>query len=390
MISIRSDNAAVKEILTLMAKKIIESGGFLHSGIEILCMDNIFTINSKLPADTNEKIIQIPNCCLPSVNDYTFRLKDKKIEIEGVKGGADKTQIEIMAMMLDIFSLTKFEEIYESTTFLDEIEKKSPTIFSFLKEKIPEIATKKDTCKLNNFFKTRIISYADNNDGQRDGVIMPFMDALNHHNNAFPYDNSNDSSGIGILLSRPIKNSDECYVCYGPLAPLETFLGMGFYDEGADFLQSISAKIYFHENMRMSIFHKYFPADPEFIHPAIKDIGNFVPSSQCIGGTDIQLGHLFIPRKNKSISMRRIIELNIAKYFPFKKDRLTMEKMIAHIEEELLRINKNFYREILDKCIHEDDVFFEPLFKVCKLSIKIIEDYEEFVKKQPLTHLVYN
>ncbi|ARN76139.1 hypothetical protein [Oceanicoccus sagamiensis] len=361
MAHITSDNPEASKTLQELQELVIENGGHIHPDINFVVNNNSLSIESPLNASNQDHLLYIPDACLPCYDDFDITLKNNEIAISPKNQSIPQSQQQAFNLLITLFNLTKK---------LDEHRENFPGLLQPLPEEIIELLGKKDPSAktqlsppgktaeqhlLDSFFHTRYLSSVRQN-GERKRVLLPMIDFINHNANALPFTTARADSGnfMGIIVChwKDSDSSRECFVDYYPLDPMARFLGYGFVDTSANYIQSIPLSIVIESVGCLHINNKLPKPEEQNKLPtfeAFSKIDNYQPYVQIDQSGNLTLSHLAIPIKDDETkhlnpAIKHAIQMMSGKKLKGKKLERLAQKAQKTLIRENIKYSQNAYK----------------------------------------------
>ncbi len=332
------------------------------------------TIRSPAGTISPEHLICVPESCLPPVDRFELKVQDNAMVIENVSPDVPKSQLICFEIMLEVLNCCGKLEFYAKTNPWLSLNSEPEFLNLLIQGRgyAPKVTGYHDKWQkgqlsdilLQGFLGSRYFGLDSDIYGGKVQILMPFIDYLNHHNDAMGYQVAPCVKGMEargnvsnkclfVNISRPLQDSRECFVKYNFLDPLDSLLIYGFVDESAYFCRSVPLDI---------DFSRHFPSFSIGIHietriginirqktlpKGLKDLRNYLPT---VVGKDkngwISLSHLMIPSTEKAPrALRRVLKTFIGMLYPDAGEN-NLFSMVLFAEKEVLLKNISFYRKL--------------------------------------------
>jgi|GEM_PF-2886629 len=395
MATIRSDNPETKDVLTRIRKLISKNGGALNPGIEIISSDGYLSVNSKLERGNHDQLIYVSPACLPFVDDFELSLDGDLIRGKPlVQNSPSRLHIKTMNLMIELYNLTgKIKEHRDSIPAIALIN--SPLLLDHLYkggQYQPENNNFQGTDQeiVKSFMNSRVSDFVE--DGKIKGVVMPIIDLFNHHQGAFYYNKKNDVdySGISVFNSKPLMDSDECFVRYNhDCDALGLFIIYGFVDSTTTIVRSVPISIELGNIGCIKINRIATPViPPESLPPGARDLNKYFPHINQINKSTIEISSLIIPSYNGLDSLRRILAILIKILAP-NMPGADLNKIIFNTENSILKANAAYYSELQELATnslnagHISPRVAETLTLLAETQLSKLSDYRMRMTSRP-------
>jgi len=403
MATIISTNPDVVSIFSKMEEIIIKEGGFIHPDIQIVENNGNLIVESSLNKDNTDIIFSVPESCLFDTEDITIVLSDNNLIITACKENISDLHKKICALMLNLFNQTDKVPYHKKTFPLPLLN--NPTAFNLVAKKCPGICTKhkidaqelsREQLIVKTFLGCRQLNMKIAN-RHNAKVLMPFIDSLNHNLKCtgidVVHDSDNSSSGLQIKHSKPLPDSDECFINYGPMDPMVRYFHFGYIDTMPYYLQSIPVVLDFSDlgkiiinpfNATASDSTVEFPNELQNIKFLLP---NVIKRTQ-----NLLIWRLFIPIDSKHGALRRILEALILNLAGKKIKRKKLEKLIKNAETKIINENKAYCEAISTltkstKLAEVPETMRVDFAKLANLQLMLLRKYQQKANKLPLCYL---
>lgn len=402
MTEVVSSNPKIISIFLEMQEIITKQGGFFHPEVRIVEDNGNLTVESSLNSDVNDDIFYVPSSCLCNIDDFKITLDGDRLA--AVEKHEDVTAIhkQMCALMLDLFNEAKKISSHRDTFPLPLL--RNPTALEFFDKKFPGLASKYENISNTNaeellvssFLKSRYLDVADS--GRDDlHVLMPFIDTLNHHI-ASPgyqteYDEDKHPTGLRVKHSKPLADSNECFVHYTNLDPMMRYFSFGYVENNFLYIRSIPITLDLPEigkitvgNFEANSHEKYLSFPKQLLNIKI-----FAP--QAVKRDNLLLvDRLLIPADIRPAALRRILEVLIIALAGKSLERELTGKLIAKAESTVLEKNIAYINEmsLLARSLESSDVpkvMVEDLKELTELQLELLNTYRHNAKDLPLCYL---
>ena len=306
-------------------------------------------------------------------------------------------------LMLDLFNETKKISYHRDTYPLPLL--RNPTALELFNKKFPWIASdykhikekNDDKLLVSSFVKSRYLNIADS--GRDDShVLMPFIDALNHYTAStglyVDYDEDKNPTGVRVKHSKPLADSDECFVHYSDLDPMRRYFNYGYVEKHFLYIRSIPITLNFPEIGKIIVDEFKLNSHDKFLALPTKKllkIEFFIPKV-VKRDNHLLVDRLFIPSDIRPAALRRILEVLIIKLEGKSLERDYREKLIAKAEAIVLEKNIAYIKEmsILAHSLESSDVpevMVKNLKELSELQLELLNTYRHNAKKLSLSYL---
>lgn len=358
MVHLFTDDTLVESKLHDLINLTKQNGASFHNEIEIISKNGEMRIDSRLGRSNSEPLIYLPDSCLPRIDDFDVGLDGNDLTFKPRSNKVNNLHAELFGMILELFNLTGKIETHRKT-FPWLVFANSVNILECL-HKGRSVSDKYydyfksgdlDRLTIETFLGARYVNHPYQGGHGIKSALMPIIDCLNHHSFAKGYlhgsPNPMIEKGLLVRNSKPLDNSDECFVRYNKADSLSAYMSYGFVDSSAVMMRSIPLTLDLSEAGIIYVHTYTFPMNAEHIPPVFEDIKYFFPTVRRTGKKELQVSHLMIPPDNAARSLRRILEFLVMTLSPelLKKE---LKRLVRKCEMQILNENFNYYDRLQD------------------------------------------
>ena len=353
MVHIVADDALAESRLRDLVNLTRENGASFHAEIKIVSTKGDLRIDSKLERSNNDPLIYMPDCCLPRLDDFEVNLEGNDLAFRPRSNKVSRLHTELFGMILELFNLTgKIEahkQMFPWLVFansgnilecLHQGRSVSDKYYNSFKAGDLERLT------IESFLGARYVNHTYQDGHGMKAALMPIIDCLNHHSFASTYlDASPDpevKDGLMVRNSKPLENSDECFVRYNKADALSAYMSYGFVDMSASVLRSIPLTVALPGAGKIHVHAYTFPKNAAQIPAGFEDIGYFFPDVRRTGKQELQVSHFMIPPDGAPRALRRILEFLIAILSP-DLSKKELRRLVRKSETQILEDNYRYY-----------------------------------------------
>ena len=335
---------------------ILKYGGYINDNVTVQEKQGELSILSSLPEDNQEDLIILPDACLPRIGDFVITAHDEKLIAEPKSHYIKKSHTTLMRLMIEIYNITNKLSKHRDTNPWLSLEK-SPSLMQKLFEgraMDPKMRQYYEKYKCNNFNEilidtfigSRTLSFKSNTEKKPSDCMMPFIDFVNHFFSSPMIHKNNDKNGsISIKNFLAITGSQECFVHYNMIDPLDSFLVYGFVDDKVPFVKSVPLQFKLHEYSHIQVHTRissYFSGD---LPDSVQDLRAYLPIILEFDDSVMQLSRLLIPGENAPRALRRVLELIIRGWKPML-DPAVVKEIVINAEKLIIRENIEYYTSL--------------------------------------------
>jgi hypothetical protein len=320
---IEGGNNEINAVLHSTVDFVRANGGFIHPSLRIR-MDNgnfsVYTLPGSI--SPSELMVHLPDACLPSLVDFTVNLSEDKLCIETTNPAVTAAMKQGLELVFALYNLTSKIKTHTNNSIYLYLYENNRTLFDFINTAhLPLDIPSEDRNSriLKSFFSSRTMAYTAGNGQRRIYILMPFLDLLNHSNQAMPAGAlplpEHLAAGISVFYSSS-PNNDECLYRYSFFDPLSCGFFGGFVDPSQNIARSIPLTLSL-DSIKLFISRRKELSAPEAIPDVAKDLALYFPVFAIDEENGLPaLSQLVIPSAIAPRSMRRILELAIRNIRP--------------------------------------------------------------------------
>lgn len=389
MVSIVADSADVERCLQRILALATRCGAEFGDHLTIRYAAGDFAIEA--PPDAAGRVLaRFPRDRLVPIAAFRFRLEADDVVIASPDPGLPREQIQLMDAMLALFNLAKKPAQHRRT---------SPwSLIASHPEIVPEIVPRRASADaaqfidfiaagnlhdlmLNSFLRTRVYSDKVSNAAAPPLVLMPIIDALNHHIDGRPFANEcmRERYFLSIRQSRPLPGKGrECFACYGLRDGFDTWMTYNFIDADVSFVRSIAMAIDLPGWGRIGVESLAQAPTSDRLPDAVKDLRFHIPQILARHDGQLTVSGLLIPGPRAPMALRRTLDHLLSEWRPAGRNRADA---VLRAEEQVVAANRSYYRSLarsLQALSLRDEAqrpILDGFARLCDLQLARIERY---------------
>ncbi len=381
MITINSDTAAVETHLRKIEQLIVANGAYLSPDVSVLAQQGNLSLLSALSPQVNNKLLSVPESCLPAVSDFDLKIENDEFVIQSYAKGVSQTHVQLQELMLELYNQTEKLKTYQrSSPWLIP----TPILTQLFKARAKADKIKKfynyaqtgnwQTLLIESFLGSRTFNLKTKQ-GENRMVLMPFIDFANHHHFAKGYQTKQNQLN---LFNSKKAGSEECFVFYTALDSLDTYLIYHFIEPDVPFVRSIPLEIQLPIGT-LEIYSRISSAYPQPLPPNLQDLRSIMPT-WAKQKQRLSAAHLIIPGETMPRALRRVLGVLIQQLEPY----LTKKQLFDYIlfaEEQILAQNMTYYRDTASMLVQEKatlpETTFTELQTLLALQMRKLSEYKQ-------------
>ena len=393
MVAIDSDDAEIGRRLERMLAESRRIGGEFADDLVIRCSGGSLSL-ALPPGSTTDTIIRLPERALLPIKSFQLSLKGDDIVIDGADADISPERRALMEQMVEVYNLTAKIAWYRRTAVplflrarpdLAELVGRGCDLpmRRLLTDRLP--AEFLQRLPLDRFLSTRLLDYHDDSEEDRQDVLMPVVDFMNHHAEgaAFQISTGADERGLSVGRARGrLRDREECFAFYGQYDAMETLLRYNFPDDSNNFIRSIPVVITLPEVGTISADAARSKGGGKNLPPPLKPIGRYLPKIISKQPRYLKVAFLAVSTALPQ-SLRQVLNLLIANLDRTKVDRLDL---ILAAEAQVLEANKAHYRELqqalkaVPASAPDEAQILAGLSRASELQLERLQAYEDRVR----------
>jgi hypothetical protein len=391
MVSVVTDNPLIQRSLLRIATLAEAAGAAFHSDLVVKCIDGTMSVEAP-PDSVGAILMRLPWDCLVPVTLFEFSVAGDEISITSHDPGITGSCVAMMEAMAELYNLTHK---------LAEHRRASPwCLAASHPELLPNVMIERQArlqgaiasgnrgeFELRSFFNARLFGYSDTPKVMTFPVLLPILDAMNHHpqGERFRYDDRSERGQVlQIARSKPLPGTgDECFACYGNHDGYDTWMSYGLIDESPRFLRSRAMRIELPGLGTMQITEVPGTRVITALPPPVRDLHFYLPKLRRKREREIETSSVLVPGPQAPRALRRVLSLLIAELSP---GRPVQRDLVLHAEQQIIAGNAEYYRT-LKAALHGitlEDGLQQPILdnfiRMCDIQLRWLGDYPGYAQ----------
>lgn len=350
----------IEKTLKKLKKEVSKHNAWFHPSLQITEENTNLSVSASPPGSAQEILLQIPESCLPPIEQFTFTVQNDSLVIQEIKENLPESQKHCCELMIELYNkCRKLEEFKSTSPWFAFAE--FPEFLEYIiegRQKAPKVAQyhqlweqgHQNKILVDGFLGRRYFGLKSNGKSKQE-VLLPFVDFLNHHSAAPGFRVSSDENHKQTLWthnSQPEPESQECLVKYTQLDPLDSLLIYGFVDESSRICRSIPLEITFSQGVtltiesRITLYQGRLPQN-------VQDLKFYIPQFIAINNNSVTLSHLLIPGPKAPYALRRVLAFVLSQIHSGRHNN-DMSDMVNEAEAEIIFQNFDYYTKLLTSC----------------------------------------
>ena len=386
MVSVLADNLEVERSLRRLIALSRAGGAEFSPDLIIRCVDGSLSIEAP-PDSVGKVLIRLPWDCLVPLPPFQFAIADGKFVIASHEPELTGASVAMMEAMLELYTLTNKPAVHRRTSPWSLAASHPEILPNLLTGRTPQyrdliVSGNRDQIELQSFFKTRMLGYTETEAAPSYPVLMPILDAMNHHSDGAQYDvDAHGTRGPTMTMarSRPVPGTgNECFACYGAHDCFDSWMGFGFIDETAQFVRSLRIGLDLPGRGMIQTTDAFAKRDKKDLPSPVSDLRFYIPALFAKKPQRIEVGSLLIPGPQAPRALRRTLHFLITELSP---DRPPSRALVLHMEQQIIAANTAYY-QTLAAFLHamplKDELqrpILDNFIRMCELQLGHLRDY---------------
>ena len=394
MVSVVAENSDVARTLGRLVVLSQEAGAKFSDDLVVRCRDGYLSIEAP-PAKAGEVLIDLPWDTLVPLQPFRLAIAGDKFVISSHDPGLTSACVECMEAMLELYNLTDKLAAHRRTSPWSLIGS-YPELLRHISgaeggdtagsRQSPMTPRATDRTELDSFFQSRTFGYVDSKVAPRFPVLMPILDAMNHHFAGAPflYQKQGDNLSLLIMRSVPLPGREsECFAFYGPHDCFETWMAYGFIDQSGHFVRSVAMTIDLPGLGTIRTTNSITHRDRKDLPPSMTDVHFYVPKLLARRQNQLGIAALLIPGPRAPRALRRTLRLLITEMSPAHSK---LHHLVIRAEGQVIAANRAYYRNLAAvlRAMTLDDPRLQPIrdnfLRVCDLQMAHLDDYAVYAR----------
>ena len=376
-----SNNKDVLKCLHRLKEQVLLVGGHLHEKLEVREESGDLRVYSSLDVnDHKSTLVDLPESALIPYQSGFIGIRNDEFYLKDSISNTPLTaqRRKLIEIMLEIYNLTgKIEHLRSSFVYFacgdnEELFRRLtaarstnlPSFETMRHKKTPEEI---ESFLCDRFFQSRLLLFASGPNRQPFSVLMPFIDFANHHPDAEGYIAS--PGRLGLLNSRVVRGSNECFAQYGWYDAYDIFLNYGYAEPQTRFVRSVPLTVRFEGLGEVSVGARIARIKGRKLSSGVKKLNRYLPMIKRTALGQLAAGFLIIPGVAAPFALRQVLAIVINE-LGAPADLKRRRELIEHAENQILVKNVEFYRSL-----HSYLATWQggPAKQICNVATAVVE-----------------
>jgi hypothetical protein len=386
MVYVLADNPEVDRSLHRLIA-LSEAGGaeFSHD-LVIRCVDGNLSIEAP-PESVGNVLIRLPWDCLVPLAPFDLAIADDRIVIASHEPELTGACVAMMEAMLELYALTHKLAVHRRTSPWSLAASHPEILPTLLTGRAPGyrdliVSGNRDQLELQSFFKTRSLGYTDTEASPGYPVLMPILDAMNHHSKGAPYDLDADGThGPTLTMARstPLPGTgNECFACYGGHDSFDIWMGYGFLDDTPHFVRSLQIGFDLPGRGMIQTTAGFVRRKTADLPLPVRDLHFYIPALFARRHRRLDIASVLVPGPRAPRALRRTLQFLITELNP---DRPPSRALVLHVEQQVIAANTTYCQTLAAFLRHmplRDELqrpILDNFIRMCGLQLAHLRDY---------------
>jgi hypothetical protein len=391
MVSVLADTLEIEQSLRRLVALSETAGAEFNPDLVVKCIDGDLSIEAP-PGSTGDVLIRLPWDCLLPLADFHFAIASNKFVIASHEPELTGTCVATMEAMLELYNLTNKLAVHRGTSpwvLAASHPELLPNLLAGRRFRLHELIVSGNQCalELRSFFKTRSYGYSDMPEGPRSHLLLPVLDAMNHHSQGAPirlHDRGARGPVLTITRSFPLPGTgNECFACYCVQDCFDCWMNYGFVDATPSFVRSLAIDIDIPGYGTIRTADIFANRDEQDLASSVGDLHFYIPKLFARRQNQIDVGSVLLPGPQAPSALRRTLHFLIAELGP---GRPPPRELVVHAERQVIAANTAYY-QTLAAFLHAmplTDVLQRPILenfiRVCELQLGRLRAYTGYAR----------
>jgi hypothetical protein len=351
MVMLLADNWEIERTLRRLVALSEAAGAEFSPDLVVKCVDGNLSIEAP-PDSVGTVLMRLPWDCLVPISPFHLAVAGDELVISSYETSLTSTCVATMEAMLELYNLTNKLAVHRRTSpwsLLAEHPELLPNLMTGRRILYHELVRSgnRDQLEIKSFLNTRAFDYKATPGAPGFPVLLPVLDAMNHHSQGAPFA-FDDSSGLGRVLtvgrSRPLPEAgNECFAFYRPHDCFDCWMGDGFIDETADFVRSLAMVIDIAGIGTIKMDDIFELRSKHELPPPVHDLHFYIPKLYATGRDQIHTAAVLIPGRQAPRALRRTLHFLIT---GLNHGRPPSRDLVLQAEQQVIAANTAYYQTL--------------------------------------------
>jgi hypothetical protein len=391
MVSVVADNPLIQRSLLRIVALAEAAGAEFHRDLVVKCIDGTLSIEAP-PDSAGSILIRLPWDCLVPIPPFEIAVAGDEFTIASYDTGITGTCVAMMEAMLELYNLTHKLAEHRRTSAWCLVASHPELLSNVMTGRQPRLrdavaSGNRGELEQKSFFGARVFGYTETPGASIFPVLLPILDAMNHHaqGERFHYDAPSEHGQVlRIARSKPLPEmGNECFANYGNHDCYDTWMSYGFVEEAPGFLRSRAMQI---DLPGLGTIHSTDVVGARAkaaLPPPVRDLHFYIPKLLLKREREIEISSVIVPGPRAPRALRRVLSLLIAELSP---GRSVPRDLVLHAERQIIEGNREYYRTLkaalLDISLADgaQQPILDNFIRTCEIQLGWLRDYAGYAQ----------
>ncbi len=389
MVSVLADNLENERSLRRLVALTEAAGAEFSRDLVVKCIDGSLSVEAP-PDSVGSVLMRLPWDCLVPISPFQLAIAGDELVISSYEPSLTSTCVATMEAMLELYNLTNKLAAHRRT---------SPwSLIAAHPELLPNLMTgrrilyqdlirsgNRDQLEIKSFLNTRAFDYKAKPGAPGFPVLLPVLDAMNHHSQGAPFafdDSTLRGRVLTVTRSRPLPGTgNECFAFYRPHDCFDCWMGDGFIDETTDFVRSLSMVIDIAGIGTVKLDDVFALRSEHELPPPVRDLHFYIPKLYATGRNQIETAAVLIPGRQAPRALRRTLYFVISE---LRLGRPPSRDLVMSAEQQVIAANTSYYQTVaafLRTMPIKEELqrpILENFIRMCEIQLGHLRDYARY------------
>ena len=393
MVLVIADNAEIERCIRRIVTLSETAGAEFSGDLVVKCIGGRLCIEAP-PDSAGSELVRLPRSCLVPLRHFGIVIAGDKFVMSSHEPGLTDTCVATFEAMLELYNLTDKLAAHRRTSpwslaashpeLLAQLAHGSRRDLSPRWRRYRDLtaAGDRDELDLQSFFDSRMFDYAELPAGPGFPVLLPILDAMNHHSEGEPFlydDRDKCDRVLTVARSVPLPAMrDECFASYGISDCFDIWMDYGFIDDAPGFVRSLAMEIDVAGRGTIRISDRHALRTKAELPLSVSDLHSYIPQLLARRRNQIDVGSVLVPGPHAPRALRRTLFFLIAELSP---GRPPLRELVLNAEHQVIAANTAYYQALADflrAMPLEDEVLRRiraNFMRMCELQLGCLRDY---------------
>ncbi len=386
MVSVIADKPVIERLLRRLVALSEDAGAEFSRDLVVKCTDGNLSIEAP-PEQPGSVLLRLPWHCLVPILPFRIVIADDTFVIASHEPELTGACVAMMEALLELYNLTDKLAVHRRTSPWSLAASQPELLRHLLAGRRLPFANliasgNRDELDLQSFFHSRVLGYTEAPEAPEFSVLMPVLDAMNHHWEGAGYAlDDRDERGLALTMtrSRPLPGTgNECFARYGVNDCFDCWMSYGFVDDTPPYVRSLAMEIDLPGLGTIHVADVRATRAKEDLPPPVQDLSFHIPKLLARRRNQINTASVFVPGPQAPRALRRTLGFLIAELNP---GRPLTRDLVLHAERQIIATNQAYYQALIAflRSMPLKDAMQRPtlenFIRVCEFQLRRLRDY---------------